>query len=276
MKATIQQTISELRRTLTDYIEATYHIADPALVEQRRRLLAEVEGIFQEPYLESTPRYAFGPRYEEMKDVPAAAREAFIRMSDSSVGKPLLFNPPYKHQAEAIETTLCGKRNLMIMTGTGSGKTEAFLLPILGKLAIEAKTQSEAFRAHTAVRAMVLYPMNALVNDQLGRLRLLFGDSRVVAMFEEWAGRPARFARYTSRTPYAGVRKNDGNRLKSFGEFFVQIEEAAARSEKGDDSADARNAARILRDLRRRGAKRRRNLPPRRARRSRRGDAHPP
>src|ERR1700730_5084096 len=99
MRATIQQTISELRRTLTDYIEATYHIADPALVEQRRRLLAEVEGIFQEPYLESTPRYTFGRRYEHMEGLPAAAREAFVRMSDSSSGKPLLYNPPYKHQS---------------------------------------------------------------------------------------------------------------------------------------------------------------------------------
>ena len=48
--------------------------------------------------------------------------------------------------------------------------------------------------------------MNALVNDQLGRLRLLLGDPRVTAQFDAWAGRPARFARYTSRTLYPGVR----------------------------------------------------------------------
>ena len=58
-------------------------------------------------------------------------------------------------------------KNLMIMTGTGSGKTESFLLPILGKLAIEANDRSKQFADHSAVRAMVLYPMNALVNDQL-------------------------------------------------------------------------------------------------------------
>jgi len=79
--------------------------------------------------------------------------------------------------------------NLMIMTGTGSGKTESFLLPILGKLAIEAKEKSAQFAEHSAVRAMVLYPMNALVNDQLGRLRLLFGDPRVVEMFQAWSDR---------------------------------------------------------------------------------------
>lgn len=62
------------------------------------------------------------------------------------------------------------------MTGTGSGKTECFLLPILGKLAKEAKTKGKEFGKTSAVRAMVLYPMNALVNDQLGRLRLLLGE----------------------------------------------------------------------------------------------------
>ncbi len=53
---------------------------------------------------------------------------------------------------------------------------------------------------------MVLYPMNALVNDQLGRLRLLLGDPRIVATLRAVGGRPARFARYTSRTLYPGVR----------------------------------------------------------------------
>ena len=95
----------------------------------------------------------------------------------------------------------------MITTGTGSGKTECFLLPILGKLAREAANSGQAFGTNTAMRAMVLYPMNALVNDQLGRLRLLFGDQRIVDKFIQWSGRPARFARYTSRTLYPGVRK---------------------------------------------------------------------
>ena len=141
----------------------------------------------------------------------------------SSYGKPVIFDPPYAHQAEAIRETLAHHKNLMIMTGTGSGKTESFLLPILGKLAIEARDPQQF--DGSGVRAIVLYPMNALVNDQLGRLRLLFGHPRVISLFEEWAGRPARFARYTSRTPYAGVRSptRDGNRLSSVGDFFVAI-----------------------------------------------------
>lgn len=235
MTVTIQETIDELRRTLTDYIEATYHVGHPTMVAQRRRLLASVSGIFQIPYLESTPRYLPGPRYQNMTDLPAAAREAFVRLSSPARGRPVLFNPPYAHQAQALEQILTNGQNLMIMTGTGSGKTESFLLPILGKLAIEAKDRPRQFRQHNAVRAVVLYPMNALVNDQLGRLRLLFGHPLVVQMFEEWSGRPALFARYTSRTPYAGVRSTtkDSNRLSSFGDFFVAIDNAARRHRDG-------------------------------------------
>jgi ATP-dependent helicase YprA (DUF1998 family) len=235
MIATIQETIGTLHETLLGYIEATYHIADPKVVLQRRRLLETAGGIFQSPFLESTPRYETGENYAQMTDIPAAAREAYQRLCDPSAGKPLLFDPPYSHQAASIRTILRDQRNLMIMTGTGSGKTESFLLPILGKLAVEAKNKCEQFRDHSAVRAMVLYPMNALVNDQLGRLRLLFGDTRVLSMFQEWSGRAATFARYTSRTPYAGVRskKKDSKRLKSIGDFFVSIEEAAIRHQVG-------------------------------------------
>lgn len=257
MTDTIQETIGALTETLKSYIEATYHIADSSVVAQRRKLLDQAGGIFQTPYLESTPRYTGVERYADMTDLPLAAQETYRRLSSADEGMPLLFDPPYSHQAEAIRTILKDTKNLMIMTGTGSGKTESFLLPILGKLAIEAKDKPAQFRDHTAVRAMVLYPMNALVNDQLGRLRLLFGDERVIGMFQEWSGRSARFARYTSRTPYAGVRTSskDRNRLKSIGAFFVEMEGAAARYEAGKpiDANEDRRAFELFERLRGKG-----------------------
>src|SRR5207253_1226136 len=136
--------------------------------------------------------------------------------------KPLLYDPPYTHQATALEATIRDGYSLVITTGTGSGKTEAFLLPILAKLAIEAHDSPQSF-ATPSLRAILLYPMNALVNDQLGRLRLLFGDPLVTALFTAWAGRPARFARYTSRTLYPGVRttKKDSLRLRSIETFYI-------------------------------------------------------
>ncbi|QIE57009.1 DUF1998 domain-containing protein [Pikeienuella piscinae] len=223
---TIHETIEKLHGSLSDYIEATYHISAPKLIAQRQELLDRAGVIYQVPYLESTPRYQAGSNFSDIENIPQAALEAYTTLSKKDgEHSRLLYDPPYSHQAQAIQGSLIEKKNLVIMTGTGSGKTESFLLPILGKFAREAKENPKSFHDYPAMRALVLYPMNALVNDQLGRLRSLFGDPRLVELFKSWCGRPARFARYTSRTPYAGLRtsKKDSLRLKAFDEFYVEI-----------------------------------------------------
>lgn len=252
MAQTIHDTITQLHGALKDYIEATYHITDAPLIEQRRRLLDQAGAIFQIPYLESTPRYQVGERFSEMHGLPEAALQAYLALSKPSGELPaVLYDPPYDHQSKAIRDCLIDGKNLLIMTGTGSGKTESFLLPILGKLAQEAKTAPDRFGEQTAVRALLLYPMNALVNDQLGRLRSLFGDPRIVALFKTWAGRPPRFARYTSRTPYAGVRerKKDSRNLKAFEDFYVEIQ----RRVQGEPSDEQREAQHLMSQLKAKG-----------------------
>ena len=252
MTQTIEGTIKQLHVALRDYIEATYHISAPALIEQRRELLDRTAVIHQVPYIESTPRYQSGESYASIKGLPTAALKLYSALSTSSLGYPaILYDPPYKHQSEAIRNTLVERKNLLVMTGTGSGKTESFLLPILGKLAREAQDNSGAFRDQPAVRALILYPMNALVNDQLGRLRSLMGDSRTTGLFKLWAQRPARFARYTSRTPYAGIRtrEKDSAKLGAFDDFFVEIERLA----KGPRSDEQQEAQRLLNELKTRG-----------------------
>jgi len=85
--------------------------------------------------------------------------------------------------------------------------------------------------------------MNALVNDQLGRLRLMLGDPEVSATFRRLAGRPARFARYTSRTLYPGVRtsEKDQTRLRPLGRFYVDLLDKAS-----GEPTEARDAAATL------------------------------
>lgn len=247
---TIAKTINEIHLALQDYIEATYHISHPTLVEQRKKLLEEPGAIFQPPFLESTPRYRTGERYLDLS-IPDAAKDLLQVMATASSDRgPLIYDPPYLHQATAIEATVSEGKSLVLTTGTGSGKTESFLLPVLSKLAIEAASRPESF-ARPAVRAVLLYPMNALVNDQLGRLRLIVGDEKVAGRFSMWSGRPARFARYTSRTPYPGVRttKKDQERLRSFGDFYVDLINRAT----DPDDPDSAAAAELVESLQSRG-----------------------
>jgi len=245
---TVGDSIAEIRRTLQDYIEATYHIGDPSLVEQRRRLLDQEGVLFRAPYIESTPRYTASAPFADL-DIPEAAKTLFEEMAHPQSGEPLLHDPPYSHQAEALESATKDGLSLVVATGTGSGKTEAFLFPILAKLATEA--QESASFGEPALRAILLYPMNALVNDQLGRLRTLLGNTHVADLFRAWGGRPARFARYTSRTLYPGVRtvKKDQRRLRSIEPFYISLLEKA-----GDPHSPHHvQAARLIENLRRRG-----------------------
>ncbi len=249
---TIKETIENLHGSLRDYIEATYHISAPSLIAQRQKLLDRDGVIYRTPYLESTPKYQTGDSFASMAGLPSAAEALFTRLSVPENDLPrLLYDPPYTHQADSLRYNLIESKNLVIMTGTGSGKTESFLLPILGKLAHEAQSRPQVFAEQTAMRSLILYPMNALVNDQLGRLRALLGDPRLVSMFNQWCGRPPRFARYTSRTPYAGVRstEKDRKRLQSFDSFYVDV----LRRGESDDPEEREAARGLLAVLKERG-----------------------
>lgn len=250
MQQTIQETIEQLHSVLCDYIEATYHIGDKSLIKRRKQLLNKPGVIHQIPYIESTPRYRTGDQFSDIAGLPPAALEVFLKLSKPNEDLPqIIYDPPYQHQSEAIRGSLIQGRNLIIMTGTGSGKTESFLLPILGKLAREANENPESFCNQTALRALILYPMNALVNDQLGRLRTIFGDPRLVALFKNWAGRPPRFARYTSRTPYAGIRtsQKDYAKLRALDEFYGATDRRAQNFE-AEGHTEAQHLKRLLKD----------------------------
>ena len=252
MALTIVETIQQMQGALQDYIEATYHISQPTLVAQRQEILQAPGVIHQRPYLESTPRYKTGTTFKDLGLDPAVL-EVFGSVSEPEGDlNRLIYDPPYEHQAISTKLSLVDGRSLVVMTGTGSGKTECFLLPILGKLASEAQRKGQSFGETPAVRAMVLYPMNALVNDQLGRLRLLFADKRISDKFMTWSGRPARFARYTSRTLYPGVRdsRKDQTRLAPIRDYYVNKLETGARP---DVFSTRLSAKALVRELQERG-----------------------
>lgn len=222
--------LGNLHRALSAYIEATYHISNPSLVDLRRSILDQPGTISQRAYIESTPIYQGDRKFADLA-ISQETRD-FLTHLGTKAGGRLVFDPPYPHQAEALEIIADPVgRCLLATTGTGSGKTETFLLPILMKLANEAATKPEQF-SQRAVRSIILYPMNALVNDQLGRLRRLLGAPSVRDWFTEQTGRPAKFARYTGRSLYPGQRTEDRNkrRLKSLN-FYRDLERDAQTDE---------------------------------------------
>jgi len=116
------------------------------------------------PFLEATAPFVTGPSVEELvADGILGTEMARLSAAGFDAERPL-----YAHQAKAIERAVRDRANLVVSTGTGSGKTETFLLPILDGLAREIETGSID---QPGVRALLLYPMNALANDQVKRLR---------------------------------------------------------------------------------------------------------
>ena len=231
--------LDDLSGALRHYITASYHLSDPVLAARREALLREPGTLSQQPFVESSARYKAERRYHELA-LPAPVRDLLAGLGRERV----VFDPPYNHQGEALEAILHPderqRHDVIVTTGTGSGKTECFLLPILGRLADEASSRPTHFCEHRAIRALVLYPMNALVNDQLGRLRTLFGHASVRAWFTRRGGRPAKFARYTGKTLYPGPRKDEDPRVprqkqsqrfrQALGDlsFYLDLEERAA------------------------------------------------
>ena len=189
-----------LKKTFHQYLEAQYHIWDEGLIAERSRLLGRPGVSFQEPLLESTPFYTSGKPYQKLA-IPKPAQEILILAS----GRPNvgIYTEPYSHQSAALEAFLGRDEEIIVATGTGSGKTESFLMPILGSLAVESAQRPESWNL-PGVRALLVYPMNALVNDQLGRLRRLIGDAEVAKALKGKRERRATFGMYTSRTPYPG------------------------------------------------------------------------
>ncbi|WP_432069829.1 DEAD/DEAH box helicase [Streptomyces sp. AA1529] len=141
---------AQLRGSLIQYLTTTYALADEDTRRSLERFLGDPEaGIFRGPYLRiRTP-------FHQAEDGWQSALE---------------WRPdwtPYRHQAKAWErlSTLRGPAEpTLVTTGTGSGKTESFLMPVLDHC------RRERARGRAGVKAVLLYPMNALATDQAGRI----------------------------------------------------------------------------------------------------------
>jgi ATP-dependent helicase YprA (DUF1998 family) len=215
----------ELRDDMFRYYETPYRLRDDAISRERRRLL-DADGVaYREPWLEPIADYVHAqfPLTKSLHSVGAHPElSAFLTsgLFDSS------FDRLYLHQQRAVDAAV-RRKNVVVTAGTGGGKTEAFLVPLLNALVTESSTwtgkradfdpwwndrdriwvpQRQTERGRTsAVRALLLYPMNALVEDQVSRLRRALDAPEVHTWLDDHRkGHRFTFGRYTGKTPVSG------------------------------------------------------------------------
>ena len=166
----------------SSYLSSRFFFKDAHLREQFSSLLANERRLFGGPFLELTPPFKPGdtPRALVKRGV---LDETLLRLPDEALYPDRTL---YLHQQRAIEKIQSG-RNIIVATGTGSGKTETYLLPILNQLLCDECLKNSR---PAGIRALLLYPMNALANDQIKRIRHLLRTCPGIT-----------FGRYIGETP---------------------------------------------------------------------------
>lgn len=155
---------SEIKKKYQRYLATIFSLSDHVYQRQFLEQLAKGDSFAKGPYLDVSDAFRKGETLSELMD-EGILPQSFRRFS-------LYFDRPlYQHQLLALRKIIDGQ-NLIVSTGTGSGKTESFLYPILRELAVEYENGTLG----PGVRALLIYPMNALANDQIERLRELLAN----------------------------------------------------------------------------------------------------
>ena len=182
----IQRWPDKIRQRYENYLKTSFYFKDPDLRESFQSALQEEGTLLNGPFSELARGFKQG------LNARALAQKCFPRQSEGLL-PALIDRPLYIHQERAVRATHQGQQNIVVATGTASGKTESFLYPILFELYRQHLTGE---LSEPGVRAMILYPMNALANDQRERLGDLCEDL-------DQAGSEFRptFGQYIGQTP---------------------------------------------------------------------------
>ncbi len=260
----------EIRQAYLRYLDSPFRLRYDALLSERRRLLDRDRQLYREPLFEPITPYessqlTVGAACGRLGITPDAP--AFITSARDGSLFPAA-RTLHRHQLEAWQESRGGKA-VVVTSGTGSGKTECYLLPIFASLVEEsargwgtvaARPPSQFWwrgrrqplarqRAHepperpAAVRALLLYPLNALIEDQLGRIReACDGQHARNWLDHNRGGHRFWFGRYTGTTPVSGPQTSDTKR----NELRSRLREMDLAWSRARVSAAARSDPRIL------------------------------
>ncbi|MCM3195816.1 DEAD/DEAH box helicase [Priestia megaterium] len=218
---------NNMRQTFINYMDSPFALGNQKLSSERNALLEREGNIYQYPYIEFMPPY----KSSERKVIEACESikwsEDFADFAD--IG---LFDKRFElhsHQYKSLQKVLKDRKNVVVTSGTGSGKTESFLLPLIASILEESKNWNSPNQAKSswwehsetwhpkrenetrkaAIRGLILYPLNALVEDQLVRLRqALDSDEARDWLQQNRNGNSLYFGRYTGKTPVSGNNEN--------------------------------------------------------------------
>lgn len=178
---------NKLQSTLRRYLQAALPVNDrhPKLRAEIERLLDEPDRLLKGPFVEALTDFVKGPSLAEFV---CGHGEGFLHQDFSRIGPEIFKRKLHRHQADALRAVVERNENVVVATGTGSGKTECFLYPILDDLLKDPELSKPG------VRAVLVYPLNALANDQLYK--------RLAPLFvHQFRDKGIRIGRYTGLTP---------------------------------------------------------------------------
>lgn len=207
----IEQNPITLGRTLEDtirrYLQASLPVSlkYPRLREQITAALRERDRLVKGPFVEALTDFVKAASLKELATGnPPLLHGDFAQMSANDFERPL-----HQHQSNALRAVIGEQQNVIVATGTGSGKTECFLYPILDSLLKESDL------SRPGVRALLIYPLNALANDQLYK--------RIVPLFvERFGNKGIRVGRYTGLTRKGIARQNAEAEVLASDPFFKE------------------------------------------------------
>ena len=260
---------NRIKRNFVTYMNTAYRIENTHVSQERDALLDKTGGLATDPYLEPVVKYKAGSNLgdlltdstKHLAGFTATEQTAFVDLAisglypaktdpsgdvlrDADDNKTTAAYPMYQHQEDMLRRGIQPGTPGIITSGTGSGKTESFLLPIFAELAKEGVSRwkqlpppsysqqskpwwdtrssrtnpsdekkkpatkyvpyrdGEGEGRKAGIRVLLLYPMNALVEDQMARLRkALDSEEARQTMDRHFNGHRIFMGKYIGSTP---------------------------------------------------------------------------